>query len=138
MGLDELVKDKGGDTSSTKSKTKKKSKSKKKKDKPVGGQKTINRTKASDKRPSEVHVREDRSDIDCLNCKDCSRGTKAPVIGVAEDPEGRVDFGSLQFCDNIFCDDSIFHVEDPPLDFDRLKVHKEIVKATGGPGMGSW
>lgn len=144
MGLDELVNSKSDSGSSTNTKSKKQSKNKSKnkkqegKNKPVGGQKTLRRSEVSDKRPSKVHVKEDRSVVDCLDCGKCSKGTKAPVVGVAKDTEGRVGFGSLMICDNIFCEDSIFDFEDPPLEFNRMDVHEQIVGATGGPGVGGW
>jgi hypothetical protein len=144
MGLDELVNNNSSKEQSSKSESKKKSKSKTKSETSsndktsVGGQKTLKRSSVSDKRPSKVHVKEDRSAIDCMDCGDCSKGTKAPVVGVAEDMEGNVDFGSLMICDNIFCDSSIFDVRDPPLEFDRMEIHEEIVDTTGGPGMSSW
>lgn len=138
MGLDELVDSKSKNSSSTNSNSKKKSKTKTKEEPPKGGQKTLKRSRESDKRPSDVHVKEDRSVIDCMDCDDCRKGTKAPVIGIAEDVEGNVDFGSLMICDNIFCEESIFDVRNPPLEFNRMEVHEEIVKTTGGPGMNSW
>jgi len=138
MGLDELVNNNSNSTDSIKSKSKKKSKSKSKKETPKGGQKTLKRSRVSDNRPSEVHVKKDRSVIDCMDCSNCRKGTKAPVVGVAEDVEGNVDFGSLMICDNIFCSESIFDLSNPPMGFNRLEVHEEIVEATGGPGMNSW
>jgi len=128
MGLDELV------NSSTEDKeNKKESENKEEPDRERDvGQKTIRRTKdATDNPgPDEVSVAGDESPLSPLQCKECQNSMSVPVKGLARDEEGNPTYGALQRCTRVFCDKSIFNEENPPIEFDRLEIFKEMNSQT--------
>lgn len=133
MGLDELV------NSNT-------SESGKDEDEPsnktgVSGQKTIKRTdtKVDDPGPDEVEVKQEEYPVSPLQCKECQNSMAVWVSGTSEDRDGDPSYGALSYCTRVFCDDSIFDIEDPPIEFDRLEVFVEMnERVESGESINSW
>jgi len=126
MGLDELV---NNNSSEEKEKKKTESKSKnKEEDAHDGGQKTLRRTNIEDENvgPDSVEVKDEEYPVSPLQCKTCQNGMAAYLSGIATDRDGNPDHGALTRCTRVFCEDSIFNLEDPPLEFDRMEIFVEM------------
>lgn len=111
MGLDELV----NNTASSDSKNKKNKEDSDKIDKTV-----------DDPGPDEVIVKQDDYPVKPIQCSECENSTAVWVSGIARDKHGDPTYGALVYCTRVFCDNSIFDVEDPPIEFDRLEMFKKM------------